>query len=170
MEAAAQQVNNGKSTATSAVLEKITAGVTLVKTALSERFQYSLAAFHDTLESRRYRSTEAARLGALPAEGKEESRIAGLLLCTTSARVLEVNEGLNHFKSTEQGIQRTNREEYLRQPDAKIWELKVEGDQLHAWTAAQPEATRAATNDIMTVLNGSFFVKVIPFELRGSER
>ena len=170
MEAAAQRIESGKSTVTSAALEKATQGLNAVKTFFVDRLQYAVGAFHDTLEGRKFRATEAIRLSQIKPVAKVDARIAALLLCTTSSRVIEIREGLNHFKATEHGIQPSSREEYLQSAGAPIYELKVEGDQLQAWTTTSAQASVASTNDTMTVLNGNFFVKVLPFELRGSAR
>lgn len=141
MKATAQEIN-------SLVLEKVTGTFTTVQTFLSVRFKNAMDAFHDTLESRKYRASEASRLSQISAVSVETKRVAALLLCKTSARVIEISEGLNVFK--EQG-----------------WELKVEGDEVQAWTPSSTQALKAATNDTLSVLNGNYLVKVIPFELRG---
>jgi len=168
MRAAAQEIGSWISSAASSAFQKIAELTSTFTARAGDRLQFAVSAFHDTLESRKYRSAEAVRLSQLPTIPVETARVAALLLCTTSSRVIELREGLNHFKATEQGVEPIQREEYLRGATGEAWEMKVESDAIQAWTTASNAALKGETNDIVTVLNGSYFVKVIPFELRGS--
>lgn len=168
MKAVAQEMSSRKSRATGAALQKVVSGFASFKAGVADRFQYAVCAFHDTIESRKFLAAEALRLSQVPEAAEEDFRVAALLLCTTSTRVISLREGLNHFTVSDVGVQPTTREEYLRSQPSHAWEMKVEGDRVQVWTTADTQATSASTNDLVTALNGSFFVKVIPFELRGS--
>jgi len=168
MRAAAQEFGSRISSAASSAFQKLAEVASTMTTKAGDRLMFAVSAFHDALESRKYLAAEAVRLSQLPATPVETARVAALLLCTTSSRVIELREGLNHFKATEQGVEPIQREEYLRGAAGEAWEMKVEGDAVQAWTTASNAALKGETNDVVTVLNGNYFVKVIPFELRGS--